>query len=104
MATAISNSRTARRICTKARAARHEYQRGSLHLLESFTTASVQSSGALAGQSAAKQTMLLRVPLVTRCPEVEQDERREHVERDVQISHVGVAAGKDQRIGDAADG
>ena len=48
--------------------------------------------------------MLMRVPLVTRCPEVEQDERREHVERDVQISYVGVDAGKDQRIGDAADG
>ena len=74
------------------------------NLFESFTTASVQSSGALAGQSAAKQTMLVRVPLVTRCPEVEQDERREHVERDVQISHVGVDAGKDQRLGDAADG
>src|SRR5882762_3950316 len=38
------------------------------------------------------------VPLVTRCPEVEQDERREHVERDVQISYVGVDSGKDQRI------
>src|SRR3981081_1613769 len=104
MATAISNSRTATPYLYQGSVAATRISTCSLHLLESFTTASVRSSGALAGQSAAKQTMLLRVPLVMRCPEVEQDERREHVERDAQISYVGVEAGKDQRIGDAADG
>ena len=36
--------------------------------------------------------MLLRAPLVASGPEVEQDERHEHVERDVQITDVRLGA------------
>src|ERR1700758_2833535 len=102
MATAISNSRTATPYLYQGSCGATRISTWFIASPGEFATASVQSSGALAGQSAVKQTMLLRVPLVTRCPEVEQDERREHVERDVQISYVGVDAGKNQRIGDAA--
>src|ERR1700755_1051164 len=98
MATAISNSKTATPYLYQGSRGANRISTGFIASPGEFHDASVQSSGALADQSAAKQTMLLRVPLVTRCPEVEQNERREHVERDAQISHVGVDAGKDQRI------
>src|ERR1700739_3308033 len=104
MATAISNSRSATPYLYQGSCGATRISTWFIASPGEFATASVQSSGALAGQSAVKQTMLLRVPLVTRCPEGEQDDRREHVKPDEQISCVGAGAGKDQRICDAADG
>ena len=63
------------------------------------------NSGLLAGKTAAIQAMFLGMPLVTRRPKVEQDERHKHVKGDVQVAHVDVRpAGEDQRIYDAAGG
>ena len=64
-----------------------------------------EASRLLSGQAAAEEAVLLRTPLITSGPEVEQDERHEHVEGDVEIADMQVgAADEDERKDDSAEG
>jgi len=76
---------------------RARYQRGYCISVESFTTARCRARSVGRPERGQQSQGPCSCGAARTAQKEEQDERREHVERDIQISYVGVDAGKDQR-------